>query len=252
MPLKKSEIYLFFDDGNVLNDNEIRAKRWQKLIGQHFTPLFGGKPDDWGAANTKIIKSFINKEVPLLIYENKEKTFQQFIEWFIEKWINDMFDYVGIQRPEKSQYKRIYYEAAKFVDLRVKAAFPGVINTIRILFKEGYNLYTASGTESIELKYYLKGVEIKKYFKNFYGPDLINLLKVDAAFYKAIFNDLNIQPNQAIIIDDKPYYLKIAESLGAHIIQACLTEEFGPEFNHYIRDMNNLPEIIEKIRDVDT
>lgn len=252
MPLKKSTIYLFFDDGNVLNDNEIRAKRWQKLIGQYFSPLFGGNPDDWGAANTKIIKSFINKEVPTLIYENKEKTYQEFIEWFIEKWINDMFDYVGIQRPEKSQYKRIYYEAAKFVDLRVKATFPGVIKTIKILSKEGYNLYTASGTESIELKYYLKGVRIKKYFKNFYGPDLINILKVDAVFYKALFNDLNIQPNQAIIIDDKPYYLKIAKILGAHVIQACLKGEFKPEFKYVIMNMKNLPEIIEKVRDENT
>jgi HAD superfamily hydrolase (TIGR01509 family) len=163
-----------------------------------------------------------------------------------------MFDYIGIQRPEKNQYKRIYYEAAKFVDLRAKASFPGVIKTMKIISKEGYNLYTASGTESIELKYYLKGVGIKKYFKNFYGPDLINILKVDAAFYKAIFNDLNIPPNQAIIIDDKPYYLKIAKSLGAHVIQACLKGEFKPEFNYYITDMKNLPEIIETLREENT
>ncbi len=249
MRIKDSEFYIFFDDGNVLNDNKIRGRQWQQLVGEFFSPKFGGVPKVWGAANAKIIKDFTGGDVPKLIYENRNKSHNVFIDWFIEKWINEMFDFVGVKRPEKKLYKDIYYNAAQFVDLRVKAAFPGVIESIKHLYDQGHNLCTASGTESIELKFYLEGMGIKQCFKKFYGPDLINILKVDNAFYKAVFKDLGITPKQAIIIDDKPYYLNIAEKLGAKVIQACLTGDFDPQFPYVIANMKKITEIIEEIID---
>jgi len=249
MAFANKDIYVFFDDGDVLNNNKIRGKQWQKLIGEFLAPLFGGNPEEWGLANAKIIKDFINKGIPTLMYEHKEKNHGQFMEWFREKWINDMFDYVGIDRPDHGDYKQIYYETAKFVDLRVRSAFPGVIGTIKTLYNDGFHLYTASGTESIELNYYLEGMGIRPYFKKLYGPDLINVLKVDNNFYEAILKDLEIHPNQAIFIDDKPYYLNIAKKVGVHVIQACLTGEFKPEFEYFVKDMKNLPKIIEKLSD---
>jgi len=249
MTFQNKDIHIFFDDGNVLNNNKIRGKQWQKLIGEFMIPLFGGNSEDWGAANAKIIKHFTNKGIPALIYEHKEKNYSQFIKWFREKWINDMFDYVGIDRPDHADYQRIYYEAAEYVDLRVRSAFPGVIDSVKTLYNDGFNLYTASGTESIELNYYLEGMGIRQYFKKLYGPDLINLLKVDNFFYEAILKDLQIQPNQAIFIDDKPYYLNIAKKVGAHVIQACLTREFKPEFEYIVNNMKGLVETIEKLRD---
>ncbi len=249
MPLANTEICLFFDDGNVLNDNTIREKQWQNLVGNYFSPIFGGEPKIWGDANAQIIKDFKSKGVPQLIHINRQKSHHEFMEMFIEKWINEMFDFAGVERPNKTQYKRIYYEAAHFVNLRIKAAFPGVIDTIKMLYHKGFNLYTASGTESIELQYYLEGMGIKPFFKKFYGPDLINILKVDDAFYKAILKDLEIKPNQTIFIEDKPYYLNIAENLGANVIQACLTGEIKPQFPYVVTNMKNLPKIIEQVID---
>ncbi len=247
MSIKNSEFFIFFDDGNVLNDNHIRGRQWHQLVGEFFYPRFGGNPKKWGIANDRIVENFRGKEVPKLIYENRDKSYNSFIELFIEKWINGLFDFVGIKRPEKKFYKEIYYNASKFVDLKVKAAFPGVIKSIKNLYKEGFNLCTASGTESIELEYYLEGMGIKQYFKRLYGPDLINILKVNDAFYRAIFKDIGIAPEKAIIIDDKPYYLNIAENVGANVIQACLTGEYEPQFPYIITDMKQISEIIEEL-----
>lgn len=249
MPINNSEIYIFFDDGNTLNDNRIRGRQWQQLIGEYFSPKFGGKPKLWGTANLELTKDFGGEGVPKLLYDNRNKSFKMFIEWFIEKWINEMFDFVGIKRPEKELYKKIYYEASDYVASRVKAAFPGVKECIRNLYKKGYNLYLASGTDSIELGYYYEAMGIKKFFKTLYGPDLINILKVDEAYYEAIFKDLAITPNQAIIIDDKPYYLNIAEKSGAIVIQACLTGNYKPQFQYTITDMKKASQIIGEVID---
>ena len=249
MPIKKSEIFIFFDDGDTLNDNRIRGRQWQKLVGKYFSSKFGSEPELWGAANVEVTKDFGGEGVPKLLYENKEKSHGLFIDWFIEKWISEMFDYVGIKRPEKKKYKEIYYNAAEFVDIKVKAAFPGIIENIKNLYHKGYTLCTASGSESIELGFYLEGMGVKKLFKKLYGPDLINILKVDDYFYRAIFEDLGIPPQNAIIIEDKPYYLKIAENLGANPIQACLTGKNHPQFPYVVTDMRKLSKIIEEVVD---
>ncbi|MFX0000160.1 MAG: hypothetical protein ACFE9Q_00680 [Candidatus Hodarchaeota archaeon] len=93
----------------------------------------------------------------------------------------------------------------------------------------------------------LEAIGIKRYFKKLYGPDLINILKIDETFYDAIFKDLDIAPQQAIIINDKPYYLKMAEKSGAIEIQACITGEFEPQFPYVIYNMKNLSKIIQQI-----
>jgi FMN phosphatase YigB (HAD superfamily) len=82
----------------------------------------------------------------------------------------------------------------------------------------------------MELKFYLEGMEIKQYFTAFYGPDLINIRKINENFYNIIFKDLGIAPNQSIVIDDNPYFLKMAEKSGRNVIQACLTEDYLPQF----------------------
>ena len=249
MSINNSEIFIFFDDGDTLNDNRIRGRQWQRLVGEYFSPIFGGEPELWGKANVELIKDFGGDDVPKLLYDNRDKSHEKFISWFIKKWINEMFDFVGIERPEKKIYKAIYYNAARFVATRVKAAFPGVIESIKMLYNKGYNLYTASGTESIELKNYLEAMGIDHFFKKLYGPDLINILKVDDAFYRAIFKDLEIKPKQAIFIDDKPYYLNIAEKLGTNVIQACLTGKYSPQFPYIITDMKKISQIIEEVID---
>ena len=230
MKLDNSEIYIFFDDGNVLNDNQIRGKQWQKLVGEYLAPRFGGDLKSWSIANARFIHNFVGIEIPKLAKEYRDKSYREAKHYFIEEWINQMFDSIGITRPDEDKYNEIYYGAVEYVDLRIRSAFPEVNQTIKELFDKGYILSTSSATESMELKFYLEGMEIKQYFTAFYGPDLINIRKINENFYNIIFKDLGIAPNQSIVIDDNPYFLKMAEKSGRNVIQACLTEDYLPQF----------------------
>jgi hypothetical protein len=42
---------IFLDDGGVMNDNNVRALQWQRLVGEYFVPLLGGSPEAWSRAN---------------------------------------------------------------------------------------------------------------------------------------------------------------------------------------------------------
>jgi FMN phosphatase YigB (HAD superfamily) len=60
---------------------------------------------------------------------------------------------------------------------------------------------------------------------------------------------LGIAPNQSIVIDDNPYFLKMAEKSGGNVIQACLTEDYLPQFQYIFKRMKDLPEIIAKVKE---
>ena len=47
----KTTISIFFDDGGVFNDNEIRTQQWLELIADFFIPRYGGTRTQWKAAN---------------------------------------------------------------------------------------------------------------------------------------------------------------------------------------------------------
>ena len=42
---------LFVDDSGVLNDNRLRGPQWDRLVGEFFPPLLGGRPEAWPEAN---------------------------------------------------------------------------------------------------------------------------------------------------------------------------------------------------------
>ena len=59
-----------------------------------------------------------------------------------------------------------------------------------MLHSKGFALYTSTGLASKEIKMVLEAMGVKQFFSGFYGPDLINIRKINPNFFEAIFNDL--------------------------------------------------------------
>jgi FMN phosphatase YigB (HAD superfamily) len=241
-----SEFALFFDDGGVMNDNKIRGIQFQKMIGDYFAPIYGGEKHQWAEANFSFIEE-IMREYRYIIEEEREVDYQIYYNDFITRWIENMFEYVGVNLPAKNEYKRIFKEAMEFITPNVRASFPGVINSIRKLKKLGFQLYTASGEVSWELKGYLRGMGVLNCFEECYGPDLINTHKVNEKFYEKIFSRSYVEPKKSIIIEDNPKFIEFAQSLGSSVIQACVTGDHEPSYPFYVTDMNDLPEVVMKL-----
>ena len=76
-----SEIVIFFDDGDVMNNGHLRGKQYQDLVGKYLSPKFGGKPEMWGTANKRFIQNYMNiyqEEIsknPEMSYINFRKIF---------------------------------------------------------------------------------------------------------------------------------------------------------------------------------
>jgi FMN phosphatase YigB (HAD superfamily) len=242
-----SDIFIFFDDGGVLNDNEIRGKQWQKYCGEFFSSRFGGDPKIWGEINYQVISRYID-----IFWKDWKEVYHDYLNFYANykiNWVNAMFELAGRNVPSNLDIEQLFDDVVGYVIPKVRSAIPGIIKSIKILYKRGYSLYTASGEVSKELKMYLDGMGIKHLFKEFYGPDLINTWKYGAEFYENILKELNLDSQHAIIIDDNPRFLESAHEVGANVIQACIDGRFEPQYPNYVLKMKNLPKIIEKLLD---
>ena len=238
-------ITIFFDDGGVLNDNRIRGEQWKKYVGEYYSTRFGGDPEIWGEANQKLITSLFD----FFWRDEKEKfnDYQSFYNNFKKNMVLGMFKEAGRIPPRNINIEEIFNSAREYVIPKVRSAILGVIESVKELYKREFILYTAAGVVSIEMKMYLEGMGIIKYFRGIYGPAILNTWKSGPDYYKAIFNHSGVDPTKSIVIDDQPRFLDKALEAGTNVIQACITGEFKPQFPFFVENMRDLVPTIENL-----
>jgi HAD superfamily hydrolase (TIGR01509 family) len=235
---------IFFDDGGVLNNNTIRAPQWKAFCGEFFHSKFGGDPEVWGEANQK---TMMELEIHGIDPKKFNNDYLTYYSKFKSEWLTKMFEKAGRSVPPKKEHERIFDTTVEYVWPKIQSAIPGIIETIKMLYSKGFVLYTSTALVSREIKLVLEGMSIKHLFNGFYGPDLINIHKINPNFFDAIFKDIKLEPQKAIVIEDQPRFIENALNTGANVIQACITGEFQPKYPFYVEHMHQLPKIIENL-----
>jgi len=236
--------FLFFDDGGVLNDNNVRVNQWKPLLADFMVDKYGGDHETWMKANYEAV-TLIMDVIEEGMSKNEVMTYKEFEKIENVIWIEHMFSSVGIPFPKKSDYFRISNEANNFVIPKIKSAYPNIVESIQTLYNDDYRIFTASSASSSMLKMFLEGMGILNYFNTLYGSDLIGTMKVSKEYYIRIFEKERLDPKDTIIIDDNVKMLTMAKNLGAMVIQSCVKGS-RPEFDLYYSDSKELPFIIEE------
>ena len=212
-----ARLIIFLDDGGVMNDNNMRALQWQRLVGEYFVPLLGGSPEAWSRANGVVAGRLLSPAAwrrrvrAALDYRSFDRAYQV-------DWLRGMCELVGIETPPNEEGLCLARRAAAFITRRVHAAFPGVVETIRTLHRQGHPLHTASGEPSLDLAGYLQAMGVRDCFGRLYGPDLIENLKEGPEYYKRIFADLGIAAAGALVVDDSLRAIAWAMQVGARTV----------------------------------
>lgn len=239
---------IFFDDGGVLNSDQLRGEQWKPLIADFMVEKFGGSHSHWMQANFKAITKITEQ---LIETTNSNSGYLSFTDGYAMEcklWVETMFDGSGLELPPKSKYLDIMQEADSYVIPKIKSSYPNVIETIKLLHNEGYTLNTASGASERWLKLFLGPMGILNCFKTVYGTDIINTRKGSKHYYNKIFEREKLHPKQTIIIENSVKMLNRAKSLGANVIQSCLDGQI-PEMEYFITDAREIPNLIKKIEE---
>lgn len=246
--MSNSPYCIFLDDGGVMNDNRLRGPKWQKLVGDFFIPRYGGTPEIWNEANIKALTYEIEK-MNQIIAEQPFYSYNKFSQEIRPTKIEIMFSHLGLEIPSKNECNRLIDEAWEWIMPRAHAPFPDVIDSIKKLSKK-YNLYTASNEDSESLKKYLSGMGVLDCFaspEHIFGPDLIDQFKSHESYYEKIFEYVDIIPEQTIVVEDNPLFIKFAEKSGARVIQSRLDPVHSQVTKYSITNMTDLPLIVKSL-----
>ena len=212
-----ARLIIFLDDGGVMNDNNVRALQWQRLVSEYFVPLLGGSPEAWSRANRVVTDRLFEPDA----WQRRVQAaadYRSFDRDYQVEWLQGMCDLVGIETPPEEECLRLARRATAFITRRVRAAFPGVVDTICMLHRQGYALHTASGESSLDLEGYLQAMGVRDCFGRLYGPDLIETLKEGPEYYERIFADLGISAADAVVVDDSPRATQWAMQVGTRAV----------------------------------
>ena len=129
-----------------------------------------------------------------------------------------MCELLGLPPPPEEECLDLACRAISWITRRIHAVLPGAVEAIRLLHRQGYALYTASGSCSLELAGSFKGLGVRHCFGRLYGADLINTFKEGPKYYARLFADVGVQPAEALVVDDSADATRWAAQLGARTV----------------------------------
>ena len=210
-----SPLNIFLDDGGVITDKERRAAEFERLVGDCFVPLLGGTEEAWTRAHRVVVDRLAG---PQSVSALAAADFVCFYRAYQLCWIGGMCELLGLPTPPEEECLDLASRALSWITRRIHAALPGAVETIRLLHRQGYALYTASGSCSLELAGALEGMGVRHCFGRLYGADLINTFKDGPEYYVRLFTDVGIQPAEALVVDDSADATRWAARLGARTV----------------------------------
>ena len=238
---------IFLDDGGVMNDNNVRALQWQRLVGEYFVPLLGGSSEAWSRANRLVTDRLFEPDA----WRRRVQAaadYRSFDRDYQVEWLQGMCALAGIETPPEEECLHLARRAAAFITRRVQAAFPGVGDTIRAVHRQGYRLHTASGEFSLDLGGYLQAMGVRDCFGRLYGPDLIETLKEGPEYYERIFADLGIAAADALVVDDSPRATRWAAQVGARTVLVGDSSPLRTGATVQIGNLVELPATLQQLR----
>ncbi|QEE16644.2 HAD hydrolase-like protein [Promethearchaeum syntrophicum] len=229
-----SDWLILFDDGNVLNDNNVRGFKFQQVLGDYMMEHYGGEKQRWIEININYIEKFM-KEFFQIVDRGGVHDFNNYFRSHMINWGKSLFSGYNLAIPSNSSLLDFFHKTVEKIAPLAAAPPRGIIEVLKSLSNQGYLMCTSSGETSFELHGYLLGMNANQYFNTLYGPDLLNCGKFSSTFYSKILTINNRTAKYTIVIDDNPKFLQMAHEIGINTIQSnsCLSNRAQSEYADY-------------------
>lgn len=128
----------------------------------------------------------------------------------------------------------IYFSAYKEVTCAETYMYPGVLETLNYLDKEGYRMVICTNKPFGFIEPILDKLSIKKFFKCWIGEDSLAKKKPNAAPLFYLANEMNIVIENCIMVGDSKNDILAAQNSGMESIGVS----YGYNYNENISDYN--------------
>ena len=132
---------IFLDDGGVITDKQRRAADFGRLVGDCFVALLGGAEAAWSHAHHLVLDRLADPQAAPAL---SATDFVGFYRAYQLRWVTGMCELLDVPIPPEEECLVLAYRALTWIIRSIQAAYPGAVEVIRLLHRQGYALHTAS------------------------------------------------------------------------------------------------------------
>ncbi len=183
-------------------------------------------------------------------FNNSEDMYLEYCGFLGEKYQADL---------PKEEVKRIRYEiAAKYLKTIIDYK-PNAENVLKLLKEKGFILVLATTTNDHTIKTYIEEnkniinkAPLDKYFTLIYSKGAVKKLKPDPEIHNKILQNLNVKPEECLIIEDSLIGIEAAINAGIEFV--VMYDKFSDGNREKIDRLakvqfKNFEEMLEKIKE---
>ena len=208
MNFKDTELIIFDFDGTLINSIPDLTLAINKMLSHYnLLPL-----------TVKQVTPFIGNGAKPLVKRALEYSMQN--QDISKELLEEAFD--------------IYFSAYKEVTCAETYMYPGVLETLNYLDKEGYRMVICTNKPFGFIESILDKLSIKKLFKCWIGEDSLSKKKPNAAPLFYLANEMNIVIENCIMVGDSKNDILAAQNSGMESIGVS----YGYNYNENISDYN--------------
>ena len=195
---------LLLDLDGVILDSEGWNDECDRLAGDAFASLLGGKPAAWAEHQHRVW---------LEVWENgcREYSDEQGLRrlnlyrWWDrlnDQWIRGLCRTLDVQPPATFEARvDVVERALTFIYEHTRAVVPGAADAIKSLSRD-FELHMASGNPAWIIETVLTRLGVRDLIGKPFGSDLIGYQKGHPRFYPAIVEAVQATPANCIVVDD--------------------------------------------------
>ena len=185
LSLGKIKAVVWDCDGTLLDSEAQFAKAWQIVMKNYNVEISDERMLGYVGMDDKIVHAELSKDVNLPDFQTT---------------MNMLHDAIR----EKLSHKDLLFK-----DSAVALEYLRENN-----IKQG----CASASPEKRLIQVLTDSNIIGYFESIYGGDMVENNKPSPEIYLATFHDLDVEPNEVLVIEDSPYGIESGKSSGAEVL----------------------------------
>jgi beta-phosphoglucomutase-like phosphatase (HAD superfamily) len=216
--------HIFFGLQHVLADSgQIRA-RYRLRLGEILAARYGGAAETWTQARIRIESDWDS------YYADLDLGGDEGIEHFWEGQLRTtraLFRLTNTPEPDLTEMTSLSRQLPEMIMRGCDTLYPECREVLQHLIGEGFTLCLASQMMSSHAEAILYGGGVRAYFSVITGPDHVEYVDADAAFYECAVRRAQVSPENCLVVDYPARHLRAAEWAGMKTLRLCRDESYS-------------------------
>jgi HAD superfamily hydrolase (TIGR01509 family) len=240
---------VFLDFEGTLNDTRGTGRLYAGSFIARMSREYSVAPEAWGGALAHAMSEIQRLQAEAAAAADQWRGYTEYRSRELTTWLQVLMRRAGLEPPDDDQALALARRLEEEIPLQM-APIPGALEVISALSDEGWPLFISSGAPSGYTRRCLEAAGVAGRFKQVYGPDVVDTLKLAPEYFTRAFTNAGLKPRECIVVDDSEGPLAWAMEAGAGAVVAVGEAALGqaPAQAVKVRNLGDLPRVLRLLK----